>query len=377
MKKIFNFILLTLCVISYSSCSNDEGIEYFNESSVKIVSRDITFPAAASQGSIVVEAPSAFTVTTSDQGWCTTTISGSTITVNVEQNPRLEGRSSMLTIHCGTDSTAVAIVQSGVVFKLSAGSQINVSDEAATYSYDIESNTDITITPTVEWISTVIKDGKLHISLNENSTGNLRTGSINYSAGEYHGEIKVTQYEFEKDLAGEYNFVYTNTSNGNLEYFDVELKKTGDTYSIDIPDLAFSIPITYSATKNVLTLHAGEYIGDFSTYKMFITLWDTDGGDLTWTSSVSMSAPFQYMEEEGTGYTVAFFKDNGSWPGYTLTAIRLEAFSSMELSTSTRVGSLRGMFSPYLLRSHAPKETVATMKAKSIKKTDLTLSYMK
>lgn len=377
MKKIFNFILLALCVISYSSCSNDEGIEYFNESSVKIVSRDITFPAAASQGSIVVEAPSAFTVTTSDQGWCTTSISGSTITVNVEQNPDLEGRSSMLTIHCGTDSTAVAIVQSGVIFELSAGSQIAASDDAATYSYDIKCNTDLSMTPTAEWISTVIEDGKLHVSLTENSTGHLRSGRIDYIAGTYHGEIKVTQCEFEKDLAGEYDLVFTDPSSGDLGYVNSELKKTGDAYSIEIPDFAFSIPVTFSATDNGLILEAGQYIGDYSTYKMFITLWDTNRGSLTWSSSVSMSAPFQYVEEEGTGYTVAYFEDNGSWAGYTITAMRLEAFSSMEISSSTRVGSLLNMESPYLLRSHAPEETNTIMKAKNIKKADFTLSHFK
>ena len=54
MKKIFNLILCALCVLSYTSCNDDEGIEYTQVSPIKIISRDVNFPASASQGSIVV-----------------------------------------------------------------------------------------------------------------------------------------------------------------------------------------------------------------------------------------------------------------------------------------------------------------------------------
>lgn len=41
MKKIFNLILCALCVLSYTSCNDDEGIEYTQVSPIKIISRDV------------------------------------------------------------------------------------------------------------------------------------------------------------------------------------------------------------------------------------------------------------------------------------------------------------------------------------------------
>ena len=216
MKKIFNLILCALCVLSYTSCNDDEGIEYTQVSPIKIISRDVNFPASASQGSIVVDAPGEFTVSKTDQGWCTTTISGSTIQVSVEENLGLESRNSMLTIRCGNDTTSIAVIQSGVIFDLSAGSQILLGNEAKTYSYDIKCNTDLTLTPSDEWISVSVEEDKMNITLTENNTGHVRRGSIAYKAGTNEDKITITQYDFEKDIAGEYMFLFTNAESGAL-----------------------------------------------------------------------------------------------------------------------------------------------------------------
>lgn len=357
MKRIFNLILCVLCVISYTSCNNDEGIEYTQVSPIKIISRDVNFPASASQGSIVVEAPSAFTVDTSDKGWCTTTISGSTVQINVEENPGLDSRSSMLTIRCGTDTTSIAILQSGIIFDLSAGSQIMVSDEAKTYSYDIKCNTELTLTPSDDWITVSVEEGKMNITLTENNTGHVRKGNIAYTAGTYKDQIEVMQCDFEKDIAGEYMLIYTDAKTGSLKYLDATLSKTGNDYSIELTGLGFSIPVTYNQANGDLIIKAGQHIGDYASYKVHTMLWDTTAGYVTWSTAASMSAAFEYAEEEGLGYTIAPFKDNGSWAKYHPDAICLEAFSSTSLSENTDVGSLLDLIYPYLQRAHGEEAT--------------------
>lgn len=352
MKKIFNLILCALCVISYTSCNDDEGIEYTQVSPIKIISRDVNFPASASQGAIVVNAPGAFTVSTSDQGWCTTTVSGSTIEVNVEENLGLESRNSMLTIRCGADTTSIAVIQSGVIFDLSAGSQILLGDEAKTYSYDIKCNTDLTLTPSDEWISVSVEEGKMNITLTENNTGHVRRGSIAYKAGTNEDQIIITQYDFEKDIAGEYMLLFTNATTGALQYLDATLSKTGNTYSIELTGFELSIPVTFDKANGNLIIKAGQYLGDNDPYKVYTTLWDTKEGYLTWDASISMSATFEYVEKDGMGYTIAFIEDDGSWGAYHSNAIRLEAFTSTTLSSSTRVGSLLSLIDPYLQRAH-------------------------
>lgn len=366
MKRIFNLILCALCVISYTSCNDDEGIEYTQVSPIKIISRDVNFPASASQGSIVVDAPGEFTVSTTDQGWCTTAISGSTIQVNVEENLGLEARNSMLTIRCGADTTSIAIIQSGVIFDLSAGSQIMVGDEAKTYSYDIKCNTKLTLTSTEDWITVNVKEDQLHITLTENNTGHIRKGSIAYKAGTNEDQIIVTQSDFEKDIAGEYMLLFTNSETGALQYLDATFSKTGKAYSLDLTGVGLSIPVTYS-TSGELTIKGGQYLGDNGPYKVHTTIWDTTEGYLTWDSSISMSGSFEYVEEDGVGYTIAPILDNGSWGTYKPDAIRLEAFTSTTLSSSTRVGSLLSLIEPQLQRAHVGEAAAYKMSKAPIK----------
>lgn len=374
MKRIFNFILVALCVISYTSCNDDEGIEYIQQSSIKIISRDVTFPAAASQGSIVVEAPGAITVTTSDKGWCTTSVSGSTIQVSVEQNPGLEGRNSMLTIRCGNDTTSVAIIQSGVIFQLSAGSQIMANDEAGTYSYDIKCNTELSLTPSEDWITVAVEDGKMNVTLAENNTGHIRKGNIAYSAGTYKDVINVTQCDFNKDLAGQFLFASTDPSTGESQVFNAILGKIGNGYSLELPDVGLTIPVIYNQATGELILKAGQYVGDYGPYKLHTVLWDTNAGYLTWSTAVSMSATFEYTVEEGVGYTIAFFEDDGSWGTYHPNAVRIEAFSSTNLSSDTRKGLLITFGAPYLLKAHSSEETTSYRVAKNAVKSYTKLS---
>lgn len=366
MKRIFNLILCALCFISYTSCNDDEGIEYTQVSPIKIISRDVNFPASASQGSIVVDAPGEFTVSTTDQGWCTTAISGSTIQVNVEENLGLEARNSMLTIRCGADTTSIAIIQSGVIFDLSAGSQIMVGDEAKTYSYDIKCNTKLSLTSTEDWITVNVKENQLHITLTENNTGHIRKGSIAYKAGTNEDQIIVTQSDFEKDIAGEYMLLFTNSETGALQYLDATFSKTGNAYSLDLTGVGLSIPVTYS-TSGELTIKGGQYLGDNGPYKVHTTIWDTTEGYLTWDSSISMSGSFEYVEEDGVGYTIAPILDNGSWGTYKPDAIRLEAFTSTTLSSSTRVGSLLSLIEPQLQRAHVGEAAAYKMSKAPIK----------
>lgn len=366
MKRIFNLILCALCVISYTSCNDDEGIEYTQVSPIKIISRDVNFPASASQGSIVVDAPGEFTVSTTDQGWCTTSVSGSTIQVNVEENLGLEARNSMLTIRCGTDTTSIAIIQSGVIFDLSAGSQIMLSDEAKTYSYDIKCNTKLTLTSSEDWITVSVEEDQLHITLTENNTGHMRKGSIAYKAGTNEDQIIVIQSDFEKDIAGEYMLLFTDEETGGLKYLDATFSKTGNAYSIELTGVGLSIPVTYS-TSGELTIKAGQYLGDNGPYKVHTVLWDTQAGYLTWSASVSMSGNFKYVEEDGVGYTIAPILDNGSWGTYQPDAIRLEAFTSTTLSSSTRKGSLLSLIDPYLQRAHGGEAATYRMSKTSLK----------
>ena len=145
---------------------------------------------------------------------------------------------------------------------------------------------------------------------------------------------------------------FTDAEDGKTYYFDVLLSKELIAYKIDMPDLELSIPVTFNQSNCSLVVKGGQYMGDFGSYKVHTTIWDTTEGYLTWSNTVSMSASVDYLEEDGEGYTIAPFADDGSWGSYHPDAIRFEAFTSTTLSSATRIDALLSMINPFLQRSH-------------------------
>lgn len=356
MKKIFNTLMLALvATIAFTSCNDDDV--YFEDptaNQLTILSRETSFDAAPSQGSIVVDTNEPLTVTSNDQtGWISTAVEGNKVIVNVDLNGSIDGRSAMLTIKAGEKQAQVAIIQSGIIVLLDGETDVKVNDVARTIAYTLKANVPVEVYTDYDWITPVYENGELTITLSANNTGHLRTGSVVYTAGPVSDEITIRQMDFTKDVAADdYMLLYVNASNGGTYYFFAEVNKTGTAYSIDLPTIGLSMPITYATASGNTQIAAGNYLGDNGAYKVHSVLWDTEAGYLTWNSSVSMDIDWTYEEEDGEGMTLGQFKDNGSWAGYNVDALRLEAFSSMTLSSSTRLGSLCSMMTPVLVRFH-------------------------
>ena len=139
MKKFLNLIYAAALVLTLATgCSDDDKYEVVDPSAniVKIVSRETTLPASASQGKIVVEADAPVTVTSTADGWLTTTVNGNTILLDAEFNPSLESRSATLTIKSGTKESKVAVIQEGVIVDLDLGGMTSIaltSDDATEF----------------------------------------------------------------------------------------------------------------------------------------------------------------------------------------------------------------------------------------------------
>lgn len=360
MKKIFNILIVSVFIGGFlTSCDNDDNNIPTLSAPVKIMSQQTSFPAAASTGSIVVDATAPISVTSSDQGWVSTSVEGNVITINVEENPSLDGRSSTLTITCGEAKSDISVIQAGVIFDLGGVVSIPAGNDATTFTYELKSNCSFNVNSDANWIEVESTDNGLVVKLDANNSGHVRRGNVTYTAGSVEGSIPVVQADFADNIAGEYMFAYTNSKTGKVNYFNSILKGTESDCSIDIPALGFSIPVTYDNKTASIRISAGSYIGDYSEYKAHITLWDIDEGYLSWASAVSMDAPFDYYEDEdGTGITEAEFQDNGSFTGYTVSAIRFEAFTSMTLNSNTRAGSLLDLIYPFLMRIHSTPAAV-------------------
>ena len=104
------FLFMLISLLCLTSCNDSSEGEYLLTNSIKIVSQNVSdMPVKASEGTIVVDAPSAIDVTASTD-WFTTSVSGKTITVKTTDNTGLEYRSGKIVIKSGSDVTEVAVI---------------------------------------------------------------------------------------------------------------------------------------------------------------------------------------------------------------------------------------------------------------------------
>lgn len=366
MKKIFSIFALAIITAAGFTACNDDDNEWVdpNGDPLKVISNDTQFQAAASTGSVVVDTQDPVTVTSNDNGWVTTTVNGNTIEVAVEENRELDGRVATLTIKAGSKKTDVSIVQSGAIFKIDLDHIYRSSNAAYTTTANVTANLPITFTTSGDWITATYDEGTgiVTIRLTANTTKHMRQGYVEYTCGNTTGRIPVKQCVFSTDIVGDYEFVFLNPSNNRYQYFAAKVAGTTSNCRIEIPALNFTIPVTYNTSTFTFTLAAGQQMGTYPIdgvdHIVATVLWDTNEGYLTWDSSISISAEVQngYLNN-GDLVTIAQFEDNGSWSGYTVDALRLEAFTATPLSKNTRVGSLANMVEPYLLRTDVAAST--------------------
>lgn len=356
MKRIFGLICLALLSLSFVACSddNDQGAAYNRASTISVVKSDVLFSAAAGTGTIQVSSQEPITLSqTSD--WCQATLGdeAGVINVSVDDNTNISGRTCMLTIKSGIDSVKVAIQQEGFAFQIQSGSNelILSNDEAKRISYGLVCNASPRIYTTSDWLTVETTADSLIINATENTTGHLRTGYVKYEYGDLKDSIYVAQYDFAKDIAGDYRFTFY--SGGKWTYISSKLYKDGDAYFIDIPAYKWTLPVSFNENTCQLKVSAGQYMGDYTysgaTTYVYSVVGSTAAGKVTYSENVSMVASFDYDETNGT---YAQFVDDGSWGSYVADNIAFYIFKTKAATSANgnRIGSLFKLQNPYLFK---------------------------
>lgn len=336
--------------LSFVACSDDGevGAEYNRASTISVVKSDVLFSANAGTGTVVVRSQNPISFKSSSE-WCkATALNDSTLQVAVDVNESNIGRSSQITIKAGVDSVNVTVQQQGFYLQSDMSTGAVFGDEASRKAFAFSFSGTPTITSTVDWLSASIEGDSLVVNVTDNETGHMRKGYVKYTFGSYKDSVQVAQYDFDKDLAGNYYFAYYNAS-GKLYYFLGKLQQSGGDYVLSIPQLGFDIPVAFDAVNHQITISAGSYIGDYNTgetsYPTYTILGSSEAGYLTYTTSVEYTATFEYDEEEGV--TFAEFADVGSWT-YTIDYLQFYCFESKPLVWANRVGSIVIMYDPFL-----------------------------
>ena len=345
--KEFLFLLLAV-LLSFTSCNDSEEGEYLLTNSIKIISQNVSdMPVKASEGTIVVEAPSAIDATSSAD-WFTTSVSGKTITVKTTDNTGLEYRSGKIILRSGNDVTEVAVIQKGAIVSVDA-QNLYLNDAKADLQIPYVTNLDLKCYTAEDWITCKVKDGVLSVGVAENATGHIRSGYIYYEAGSTKDSIFVQQCELEKDLLGDMILGYYN-SKGEEAGLEAKLVAATDTagvtsYAIVIPDYEFIIPVTLNEKTLTLTMNAGQVIGKYQDYFILTKFYDIEKNEMTADDKVSVSGKFRYYDDDEITYLE--FEDNGSWGNdFSVSTLILNAYDGK----GNDAGPLSVMHFPYLMK---------------------------
>ena len=278
--------MLTVMAFSFAACSSDDnvGSQYLRENTVKIVKSDVSFSAKASTGAVEFTAPAGATVKLNST-WATAAVDGNKVTVNVLDNPKLEGRSAKLTIKSGEDSASVTIQQQGMSFKYGGDAYYVYNDEAHSLQIDAPSEGAELKIKGLDWATASINREGIKIDLAENKTGTIRSGYIHYEAGPYKDSILVMQGEKKDILNKEFSFVgydmmraTANTESIDDLFTDIPgmLTEEKGVMQFYIPSMDYSLPVAFDeSTLSLITL-SGLPIGVYkNAYYIYSSIVDT------------------------------------------------------------------------------------------------------
>lgn len=368
MKKFINLIYAAALVLTLATgCSDDDKYEVVDPSAniVKIVSRETTLPAAASQGKIVVEADAPVTVTSTADGWLTTTVNGNTILLDAEFNPSLESRSANLTIKSGTKVSQVAVIQEGVIVDLDLGGMTSISltsDDAKEFEVSLTANCDAEFNSDVDWItisenteSRAANSKVIMISVAENNSGRIRTGNVTYKVGPVEGQIPVSQYEFAKDIAGEYEFhYYTGSTKATEKTLKSTLTEKNGTYLCHVvysSTIEFDIPLTFDTENCSFKMFSGQAVGTLDGNQAYIILggqnYEGTSSYYNVSESISMDGILNYTDTE----MQIEFVDNGSWSNRIAKYFSIRTYDTTPISGAGIKNYTGSLWFPFLKRT--------------------------
>lgn len=356
-KYLYNILWAVMLSMGFSACSDDTENPYAIVSDLKIISSNVLFDAPASKGDIQVESGSPISVESS-ASWCTTKVEGNIIEVYTTQNTSLNGRSAILTItNSKKEKVRATIQQLGMRFKVNSNEIITGTDKGFTHTYDVDYNIEPVITSSVSWLHVNKDDKKMTITADANNEGHLREGYIRINVADFKDSICVKQFDFDKDIAGNYSLVYTDSETKERCFVNVKISLSGSTYRMNLTDLQLAVPVNFEEMSGTLSFKPGQYIGIKQQKYLYTALLDSkedpSKGTVTLDPSVTFNGGFCYGKTADNGSaptTYLVFKDNGSWQGRHIDAMLLYTFSKKDPIADNAVGAALVMIDPVLIK---------------------------
>lgn len=356
-KKTILSLGLAVACLSLASCGDDNQESPIAMSTINVLSAKTSLGALAEEGNVVLDCTPVAAYTNSAD-WLTVSTSGNTVNFSATQNNSIESRNAKLVIKkSANDSILVNVSQQGLVFVIKGEDLTLTSDDEYTTVYNMNSTVEPQVMACPEWVKATVSGNSLSLDVTKNETGNLRSGYVKVGYGEFTDSILVTQYEYAKDVEGNYTFSYYDDD----EEEDVDLAATlKDGYlRMNVAGCTMAVPVTFDASNYSISIQSGQYLGAVGNNYAYMLFLDESGktGEQSYVASYNLTGLVTASLKEAQSAAGAAFK------GYAYKLMGQEtAFGSMMIakysvkdtpSSKNKVGqALAFMYSPKLYKKH-------------------------
>ena len=278
MKNIFSYSVLAMAALSLAACSDndDAGSQYLKQSNIEVVSSNLIFEGNGSTGNAVVKAPGAIEAHINST-WAKAVVKGDSVLVTVNDNPKVEGRSTQLTIKSGNDSTNLTVQQQGMTFKYGGNAYYIYNDEARTLKLPVTSKGAELSIEGLDWAKASIDNNGITIDMTANTTNHVRSGFVYYQYGPYKDSILVEQGELKDIVDKDYIFDYIDASTGEEATTDATILNDEGTNYIYLTQLNMAIPFIFDEDYLAALVPGGSYVGKYaSRYYLYTAIIDVD-----------------------------------------------------------------------------------------------------
>lgn len=342
-----------------ASCSSDSDYQAVAESTINVLSAQTSLGPNASEGEVTVDCTPAKAYT-DEPSWLSASIEGSTVKLAALANDSRQSRNAKLVIKkTEADSVVINVSQYGLVLEMNKADMVFSSDEATEFVKAYNSNADVKVIYAPEWAKASVdtESKELKVSLSENTTGHLRADYIKYQVAAVTDSFVVKQFDFDKDIAGEYVYSYYDfNEDDKLEQQTVHatLSRT----ELSIPEMGLVFPITVNEKTGSVETHSSQCLGKVGKYFIYDTFLDEEGAYFMGSESGVISATFKYSEKYGTygffGGTAYNVKNQSG----NFLAMILQVFKAKSPSKSNYVLDQGWMVQPFLM--DIPKDADAS-----------------
>lgn len=351
LKNIYTLLLLLGCLFVATACSeDDEGTAMM----LKVIKSDVKFGAAASTGTIEVSSVGTISAVASED-WCTVSVDGNIVTVNVTVLAERESRSALVTITDASGQVEVPVYQSGIVWSLKGKDCYIATYEETRLTIPAKIDCEYTATPSASWISGEMTNQGYVVTLAKN-TGVARGGTITFKSilGEkVYSFVQIAPADFVGTYTALYQTYYDSDEDGEndkLGWF--EQKNIKLTASEENENLFFienlsslgglKIPLTFDEESCSFIIPNATHLADIesggNTYYLYALTLATKSSKFYMNYSTTYTIMFAVEWDVKNNKPTLSIADTGAWSGYQQMGFNIQLFSSKTLNSTSNMG---------------------------------------